>query len=221
MVKTGQYRRPGPHFAFRTDPINASGCVSFHTASGQGCFSILLADKKVWVQPSRVPLASPSGGWSSRLRSRVCYVSMSWAIQSLLIRGQRTLLFCSIKWLRVIIAEITLLNNTEVCLFLLSFLSSEVGNLSTKTCCASLSALSVTGRAWGLGPEGLVCLFVPLGLEEHRFYLCCILFFFIFHLKAIQQFVSWSRRQSFAPILTHVHMLISWSVKVQGECSSL
>lgn len=97
--------------------------------------------------------------------------------QALLVCGQRTLFLCSIKLPRVIIADITWLNNPEVCLFLLSFPSSEVGNLSTKPCCASLSAVSATGRAWGLGPEGLVCLFPWVSRNADFIYF--VMFYFI------------------------------------------
>lgn len=73
MVKTGQYMRPGPHFALRTDPVNASGSVSFHIAPGQDCFSILLVDKgesrhqgcpcvPIWRMPKQTEVQTVSCG---------------------------------------------------------------------------------------------------------------------------------------------------------------
>lgn len=173
--------RPGPHFAFRIDPVN----VSFHIAPGQDCFSVLLVDKGE-SRHQGCPIQRILQ--QTEVQTVLCGHELS-LTQSLLVHGQRTLLFCSIKLPRVIIAEMTLLNNPEVYPSLLSFLSSEVGNLSTKTCFASLSVASSCRQGLGRGSRSSG-LFVPLGLEEHRFYLCFILFFFIFHLKAIQQFVS-------------------------------
>uniref|UniRef100_A0A8C4UJM0 Uncharacterized protein n=1 Tax=Falco tinnunculus TaxID=100819 RepID=A0A8C4UJM0_FALTI len=98
--------RPGPHFAFGPDPVNASGSVCFlshHTRSG-------LVQQ---VAGHSFRLVDQGGGQPSRMSQKT--------------HGQRTLLFWVIKSPRVITAEITSLNNAEVWLLLLPFLSSEAG----------------------------------------------------------------------------------------------
>lgn len=162
-----------------------------------------------WVQTSRMPLMSPDGGCSRRLRSRLLYLAMSWAIHSHFWSVTEDFALCSIRLPRVIIPEITLLNNPEICLFLFSLLSSEVAP-SPKPCCVPLGAVSVTGRAWGwVQKVWFVCSPGSRGIQI-LFMLYFILFYF-FHVKAIQQFISWSRRQSFAAILL---MYTCWSAEV-------
>lgn len=60
MVKTGQYMRPGPHFAFGPDPVNSSGSVFLSHRTRSGLLQQVVGHTFLLVdygggQPSRMP----------------------------------------------------------------------------------------------------------------------------------------------------------------------